>query len=62
MDLGYQDVKCSGCGKEYVCTPNEDYYNATDANDGVCWDCLLEQKGMNPQAEPGYIGGDSESR
>ena len=51
-DLQFADVKCKECGKEYKCTPNEDYYNATNATDGVCWDCLLVEKDMEPHPEP----------
>jgi hypothetical protein len=69
VNLAYKDVTCSNCGKEYVCTPHNDYYHPpeigpdeyTDEN-GLCWDCLLAQKGMKPQPEPDYIGGDSEPR
>ena len=54
VDAAYQKVTCSGCGKKYVCTPDEDYYNSTTLDDGVCWDCLLEQGGLKPQPEPPY--------
>lgn len=50
--LGYADVKCKECGKEYVCTPEQDYYNATTPNDGVCWDCLLKETKTKPIPEP----------
>lgn len=51
VDLRHADVKCRKCGKEYVCTPEQDYYNATTATDGVCWDCLLEDNEARPQTE-----------
>lgn len=39
-DLRHADVVCSGCERRYVCTPADDYYNATTTTDGVCFDCL----------------------
>lgn len=51
-DLQYAEVICRECGKEYTCTPEQDYYNATNNLDGVCWDCLLKESNMKAQAEP----------
>ena len=51
IDLQYAEVKCKECGKEYTCTPDSDYYNATTTTDGVCWDCLLKENDAKPQAE-----------
>ena len=39
-------VKCSQCPKEYLCTPYEDYYNATCDTDGLCEKCFLENAGV----------------
>jgi hypothetical protein len=52
MSNGYQPVKCSDCGREYICTPGDDYYNATTATDGVCLSCLLAANGLDPQTTP----------
>jgi len=54
VDARWQMVKCSGCGKEYRCTPSQDYFNNTTLEDGVCWDCLLAPTNMEGQPEPGY--------
>lgn len=35
------DVTCKDCGRQYQCTPWDDYYNATNEHDGVCTNCLL---------------------
>lgn len=50
MSVGnaYAMVTCSGCGKHYRCTPANDYYNATTAEDGVCETCLLTEAGIHP--------------
>jgi hypothetical protein len=51
-------VKCADCGKEYQCTPTEDYFNNTTLTDGLCWSCLLKFNDLNPtQPEPPYIDG-----
>ena len=54
VDCRWQDVKCAGCGKEYQCTPEQDYFNNTTLEDGVCWDCLMVESGMKPCPEPPY--------
>ena len=38
----WKTVSCSKCGKTYQCTPEEDYYNSTNATNGVCEKCLVE--------------------
>lgn len=48
-DAFWQMVKCSGCGREYRCTPMDDYYNNTTLSDGVCEQCLLALAGMDPK-------------
>ena len=35
-----KQVKCSECGRAYMCVPEDDYYNSTCATDGVCESCL----------------------
>ena len=45
-DNRYKMVTCRGCGDHYLCTPQNDYYNATSDKDGVCIGCLLTEKGM----------------
>jgi hypothetical protein len=37
-----QTVTCKTCERTFVCTPWDDYYNATCATDGVCEPCLLK--------------------
>jgi hypothetical protein len=58
-DLRYQMVWCRGCGKQYRCTPDQDYFHKPETGEpmeinGYCWDCFLEATGMRPQSEPGY--------
>lgn len=49
IDPRWQEVTCSECGKQYRCTPTEDYYNNTNLKDGICEPCLLAGKtGANP--------------
>ena len=36
-------VTCSGCGREYDCSLEDDYFDATDNNDGVCSKCFQAQ-------------------
>jgi len=38
-----EKVTCSGCGREYDCSQEDDYYNATDNKDGVCSKCFQPQ-------------------
>lgn len=45
-DAANKKVTCKKCGESYICTPSSDYYNFTNANDGVCESCLLA--GSNP--------------
>jgi hypothetical protein len=39
----WQEVKCDRCGREYQCTPWDDYYE-TPAGDHCCEPCLLKGK------------------
>ncbi len=48
VDNAYAMVTCSHCEKHYRCTPAQDYYNATTAEDGVCETCLLREAGTRP--------------
>lgn len=43
VSLAWAHVVCSSCGRRYRCTPADDYYNATTAEDGVCLTCLVDQ-------------------
>jgi hypothetical protein len=52
IDARWQMVTCRECGKRYLCTPSQDYFEATTLEDGLCWDCFLPAKGMPPQPEP----------
>jgi hypothetical protein len=61
IDLRYKPVKCAGCGKDYTCTPDQDYFqpNGTDpeewtADNGYCWDCFMKVTNTKPQPEPSY--------
>ncbi len=48
--LGGQQVKCKVCQREYVCTPDDDYYDFTNAEDGTCELCLLKEAGIEGPA------------
>jgi hypothetical protein len=54
-DLRHAEVRCRECGKEYVCTPDQDYFNATNNTDGLCWDCLMAEQGLKAQPEPEVV-------
>ena len=54
VDARWQQVKCAGCGKEYQCTPSQDYFESTTLEDGFCWDCFMKNQDMPPQPEPPY--------
>jgi hypothetical protein len=60
VDCRWQEVKCAGCGKEYTCTPQQDYFTPAGFTEpktltnGYCWDCFMEVTGMKPQPEPPY--------
>ncbi len=45
--LGGQHVVCRSCEREYICTPNEDYYDFTNGTDGVCESCVFNEKGID---------------
>lgn len=38
--IKWEQVRCRDCGREFQCTPWDDYYNATTADDGTCEQCL----------------------
>ena len=42
-----KEVTCRGCKKKYICNPNDDYYNATTTENGVCEPCLLVEAGIS---------------
>ena len=48
INLQYADVTCVDCGKEYHCTPSEDYFHPeaageeSTATNGYCWDCFMK--------------------
>lgn len=39
-----------------MCTPYTDYYNATNAHDGLCWQCLWAEAGKAVDPEPPLSG------
>lgn len=39
-DHAYKQVKCDRCGREYVCTPADDFYCAAEG-DHCCEACLV---------------------
>jgi hypothetical protein len=41
FDARWQQVTCVQCGTTYQCTPQDDYYNATNDHDGLCLTCLV---------------------
>lgn len=48
IDRRWQTVTCSDCRRTYRCTPEDDYYNETEAgDDGCCFDCLLARQGLH---------------
>jgi hypothetical protein len=63
-NLQYAEVTCTDCGKEYVCTPSQDYFHTKEQtadpefekllDNGYCWDCFMKVTGMKPQPEPPY--------
>lgn len=58
FDARWQEVTCRKCKRAYTCTPEDDYYSGTggdgaeSATSGVCFGCLLKERGMNPQTTP----------
>jgi hypothetical protein len=48
----WQQVTCSGCGREYTCTPEDDCYGAHGLTSGVCFACLLRAGGLDPDTTP----------
>lgn len=54
VDACWKMVRCRQCGREYRCTPTQDYYESTTLEDGLCWDCFLPSVDMPPQPEPPY--------
>ena len=49
----WQTVRCKTCQRVYTCTPADDYYNSTSAEDGVCEPCLLKAAGLEG---PAFVG------
>jgi hypothetical protein len=39
-DVAYKPVTCDRCGRQYVCTPSQDYYCAAEG-DHCCEPCLI---------------------
>ncbi len=37
-------VRCRRCKKEYMCLPEDDYYDATNNHDGLCGKCYIEKR------------------
>jgi hypothetical protein len=52
VDARWQQVTCAGCGRQYQCTPEADYYGSTTLSDGLCTRCFLAVNGMNPETTP----------
>lgn len=49
FDQRWRMVTCATCGKWYLCTPDNDYFNCTNDHDGVCEACLLRPHGFEPK-------------
>jgi hypothetical protein len=47
-----KQVKCRACGREYTCTPADDYYNSTTPKNGWCTACFLKKHGCVRMIEP----------
>lgn len=45
FDPRFQQVKCDRCGREYQCTPWDDYYR-TPRGDSCCEPCMLGGRPM----------------
>jgi hypothetical protein len=48
ISAAWQQVKCADCGREYRCTPTDDYYHRPTVDptkrtltNGVCEPCLV---------------------
>lgn len=54
VDARWQMVTCARCGRHYRCTPEQDYFESTTLDDGLCWDCLMVTKNLPPEPEPPY--------
>lgn len=48
FNAAWQMVTCRECKAHYKCTPMNDYYNATSADDGLCETCLVTGAGLDP--------------
>ncbi len=57
VDCRWRWVTCADCGVHYQCTPEQDYFESTTLEDGLCWGCLMKATGMRPQPEPPYLDG-----
>jgi len=44
----WKKVTCKDCGREFVFTPNDDYYGSSTPTDGVCESCLFKAAGIAP--------------
>lgn len=54
--VGGKEVTCVGCKSKYICTPTNDYYNNTNAEDGVCGRCLVNEGGPKGAVDPRLKG------
>ena len=61
FNAAWQEVTCRGRGREYTCTPEDDYYGPPDgglpesATDGVCFGCQLRRGGLDPEVTPARV-------
>jgi hypothetical protein len=44
-DLAWKEVKCIECGREFICTPTDDYYGDTPTS-GRCEKCHFASNGI----------------
>lgn len=49
VDVAWKNVTCRECKRTYECTPEDDYYNAKTLTDGICFTCLCESAGLDPE-------------
>ena len=42
----WQKVTCRICKREFICTPIDDYFNFTNATDGIGECCLMKDAGL----------------
>lgn len=56
----WKQVTCRACGREYTCTPEDDYYGyEAGPGNGTCFRCLLIEHGRDPDTTPVLVVDDT---